>query len=172
MMELTLIRPAYETRGTDDPVRFPDAHRLLRMAIAVGEILPLPIPPMLDVSDILDRVGGALDDDEVEHRFSTRDVALLADVLAQVDAELDAALDMEWHPRGKGGELIAEEATRPKTFEDGTPDSDRIFEMHPDGRISTVYPRMSLVELEERLPELIEFMRDAGRRGLEIAIVS
>jgi len=66
---------------------------------------------------------------------------------------------------------ITEEATRPKALADGEADDDRVFELADDGSVRTVYPRMSLFEMREDLPRLVEYFRDAAFRKLEVAIV-
>lgn len=76
------------------------------------------------------------------------------------------SFDQDNRPRGEGGELIRLEAG-----EANESDIDRVFELDEEGRVTTVYPRMSVHVLQETLPSLGRFLREAAERGAEIAVV-
>ena len=167
MRELVYVRPSYEACGDPESASYPDAHRLTRMAISIGQILGAP-SSLVDASeDAVTRVGNSSDD---EARYTTDEVRTLAELVSTVATELRDAVDVDYHPRGEGGARIRHEATAPTTFDDGTPDYDRVFEIDADGRVGTVYPRLSMFELLEQLPTLAEFLRRAAGQRLEIAL--
>jgi hypothetical protein len=169
MKELLHIRPSYETRRPQGAhVQFPDAHGIVRMAIGVGEVLELPFDLVAPAQAAVERIESSTDD---EIRLSTAEVAALAVLVTRVTDVLISALDENDRPVGDGGSLLRREASKPATFEDGLPDLDRMFEVGVDGRITTVHPRISIARLQEVLPELWRFLRDAANRDLERAIV-
>lgn len=163
MKELIYVRPLYETRGDGDPGQLADAHRGVRMAIAVAEVLELPFALVSRARDAIERVENSGNDDP---RFTPSEVAALAELVERVANSLDSALDQDNRPRGEGGELIRREAGKPTEG-----DYDRVFELSEDGRVTTVYPRMSVDTLQEMLPMLAQFMRQAAKRGVEVAVV-
>jgi hypothetical protein len=169
MRELHYVRPDYVTRGDGKPTTFPEAHRVARMAIAVGEVLGVTYNVMLAATDALERAAN--DTDAEERRYTSDEVALMAEALEEIQRQLAAAIDPDQFPRGSGGERIKREAAEPKEFDSGAIDADRVFELDDDGRISTIYPRMSLNDFIDTLPKLVEFFRDATSRNLEVALI-
>jgi hypothetical protein len=162
MKELIYIRPSYETRD-GHPSELADAHRAMRMAIAVAEVLELPFALVSGARDALERVENSRDD---EPWLTASEVATLADLVEHVLHSLDAALDQDNRPRGALGERIQRDAGKPSD-----PDFDRVFELDDDGRAMTAYPRMSIHELQDTLPALAQFLRDAAARGAAVAVV-
>jgi hypothetical protein len=163
MKDLVYVRPSYETRGGGDAGQLADAHRAVRMAVAVGEVLELPFDLVCRARDAIERIENSRDD---EPRFSPAEVAALAELVERVEVSLDSALDQDDRPRGDGGERIRREAARPVEA-----DVDRVFELDEEGRVTTVYPRMSIPALQETLPVLSRFLSDATARSAEVALV-
>jgi hypothetical protein len=162
MKELIYVRPSYETRD-GDPGELADAHRGVRMAVAVAEVLELPFALVSRARDAIERVENSRDD---EPRFTASEVAALAELVERVVHSLDAALDQDNRPRGADGERIRRDAGKPSEL-----DFDRVFELDDDGRVMTAYPRMSIHELQDTLPALAQFLRDAATRGAAVAII-
>jgi hypothetical protein len=163
MKELMYVRPSYETRGDGDASQFVDAHRGVRMAVAVAEVLELPFTLVSQVRDAIERVENSGDD---EPRITSMEGAAVAELLERVAHDLDSALDQDNRPRGDGGELIRRESQMP--IDD---DLDRVFALSEDGRVTTVYPRMSIDALQEMLLMLAQFMRQAAERHMDVAVV-
>jgi len=169
MKELLYVRPDYVTRGDDAPTTLPDAHRAMRMALSVGEILDVPYGVMLAASNALERAANDVDADE--RRFTVDEVAMLAEALVEIRRQLDAAIDRDNFPRGTGGDLIKREAAQPLELDSGETDFDRVFQFEDDGRVGAIYPRMSIADLMETLPNLVGFFRNAASRNLEVALI-
>lgn len=92
-------------------------------------------------------------------------------VCEAVAAVLAAALDDGYRARRPHGDAILEEARRPLTMNDGTKDSDRVFVVEDDGSIGTVYLRMAIGTVRERVAALAGFLREAADGGHEIAVL-
>jgi hypothetical protein len=170
MLDLYWVRPDYETRGDDNPTTYPDAHRFVRMALSVGVILHISYEIVASAIDALERAANLYEDFD-DRRYTVDEVAVMAEALAETRRELEAAVDDDHFPRGPGGEQLKREAAEPVTFESGHQDGERVFQLDPDGRISTLHPRMSLGTLMEALPGLVEFFQNAAARKLEVALI-
>lgn len=166
MRELTNFRPDYLVREQDR--RCPDAHRIVRNAVAIAGVLhSLPHAVVMDAMDAVERAENFTDG---EHLISPQDASALATALDSVSNTLASAIDMEWRPHGEASKDIVEEAHQPSTMSDGTTDFDRVFELTSDGRLALRYPRISLPELVERLPEVATFLRQASVDGRDIVL--
>lgn len=169
MKDLYWVRPDYETRGDENPTTFPDAHRFVRMALSVGGILDVPFEVIVPATEALERAAN--DTYAEERRYTVDEVVVMAEALAEIRRQIDAAIDHDNFPRGPGGERIKREAAKPSEFEPGDKDLDRVFQLEADGRVSTIHPRMSIGNLMEALPGLIEFFQNAASRKLEVALI-
>ena len=164
MHELRFLRPDYVI-GEE---RCEAAHRVVRNAVAIaGVIHSLPVDVVIAAMDAVERAENLTDG---EHLLSPRDAAALATALDSVSLALAAAIDMEWRPRGDASKDIVAEAHQPLTTSDGRTDVDRVFEIAPDGRLALCYPRISLPELVERLPEVAAFLRRASESGGNVVL--
>src|SRR4051812_27041189 len=122
MKDLQYVRPSYETWGDRDPAQLEDAHRGVRMAVAVGEVLGVPFETVGRARDAIERVENSMDD---VRRLTAPEVAALADLVTQTQEKLDASLDDRNRPSGDGGQLIVEEASKPIKLDSGESDFDR-----------------------------------------------
>jgi len=163
MKELMYVRPSYETRGDGGVRQFADAHRGIRMAVAIAEVLELPFTLVSRARDAIERLENSGDED---HRFTPSEVAALAEIVELVARSLDSALDEDNRPRGELGTLIRQEAEKPTEG-----DFDRVFELGEDGRVATIYPRMPIDAVQETLPVLADFMNHAAASGLPVDVV-
>jgi hypothetical protein len=168
MRELIHVRPDYVVQHGDDEDRCPDAHRVVRNSIAVAEVLRREIVGgLFDALTAIEHAETPVDGARV---LTSHDASALATVLEQVYSLLKSALDEEWRPQGVVANLILEEAALPATHSDGTLDMDRVFDMTADGGIALRYPRISLYELNERLPEVAAFLRRAAENGNTVLV--
>lgn len=168
MRELSYFRPSYFVHRGDTVDECPDAHRVVRNALAIGGVLAsVPSRLVIDAMAAVERAEASGEDARL---IPARDAATLASTLTSVGAALDAGVDQDLRPKGAVGEQIVDEARRPQSFEDGSPDYDRVFELLEDGRIGLIYPRISLPELFDRLPDVVAFLRQAGDGGLDLIV--
>lgn len=170
MKELSYFRPSYVIRDATGASgdEFADAHRVVRTAIAVGEILDVPFEIVDSAASVVERVENAGTDDRV---LAVDEVSRLAALITSVEQALGEAVDDQQRLQGAGGERIHREATQPVQLGSGEPDFDRVFELVADGRVGLLHPRMSLYELREALPALGRFLRDAVAIKSEVALV-
>lgn len=166
MIELVQFRPSYATRGDR---RFADAHGLVRNAIAIARVLDLPFAIVEGAAQAIERVENGTDGDE--RRYRADEVRVIAELVASVTAALDEALDAVQRPIGARGQAIVREAQLPQALASGEHDRLRVFELDAEGRVATLYPRMSLFEIRERLPQLAAFLREAASSGASVALV-
>lgn len=169
MKELSYFRPSYVARQSNGVTlaEQTDAHRVVRTAIAVGEILSIADQIIDPAMSAVTRVENL----QAEDRFlTTNEVAQLAALLLSVDRALAESIDDEQLPQGPGGERIAREARQPTKLTSGQPDFDRVFEL-VDGRVALLHSRMSLADLREALLEMSTFLHDAASRDAEVALV-
>lgn len=168
MRELSYVRPDYVIPRGDQEDRCPDAHRVVRNAVAVAEVLRSLIAGGL--SDALTAIEHAETPVDGARVLTSHDASRLATVLEQVYSLLKTSLDQEWRPQGSAAKHILDEAALPSTHPDGTHDRDRVFEIAADGSVALQYPRISLYELYERLPEVASFLRHAGESGENVIV--
>jgi hypothetical protein len=169
MRELFHVRPSYQTGGGDgDPSELPDAHRLVRNAVAIGAVIGVPYQVVESARDAVVRIENISEGEQV---FRLDEVRALLELLRETHARLDASLDEKYRPGGEGGDLILEEAGRPEAFLSGETDFDRVFHLNDDGSISSASSRMSLDAFLELVPEAIEFLRRAVELQLELVWV-
>lgn len=168
MRDLKYFRPDYVIAYSDAEVRCPEAHRVVRNAIAVAQVLR----PVLAVglSDALTAIENLENDVEGPRVLTPGDASALATVLEEVSGLLETSFDQEGRPHGLAAKYILEEADLPSTYANGAPDPDRVFEMMPDGRASLQSSRMSLYDLRERLPDVAAFLRQAGEQGNDVMV--
>jgi hypothetical protein len=167
MHELSYFRPDYVVSVDDNEERCEDAHRVVRNAIAIAGVLHHL--PGQQVIDAMTAVEHAEHPRESVYSMSPADATRIATVLDAVARALEVAVDGELRPRGGAAEDILAEAHLPSTV-DGKPDLDRVFEVTADGRIGLLYPRISLSELRERLPEVASFLRRAGENAHTVVL--
>ena len=168
MRDLQHFSPDYVVHRGDSEDRCPEAHRVVRNAVAVAGVLhDLPSSPVI-------RAMSAVEHAETPHDgiyiLTAQDAYTLATVLEQVHSLLQSSLDREWRPQGPAAKDIIADATLPSTLPDGSRDPDRVFEISAEGRVALQYPRMSLPEFCERLPEVAAFLRRAGERGEDVLV--
>lgn len=166
MIELLQVRPSYVFAGDR---MFADAHRLVRNAIAIARILDLRFDVVEVAAKAVERVENCTDDDE--RRYAADAVRVITELVASTTSALDEALDHAQRPRGARGQAIVREAELPQTLASGERDHTRVFELDAEGRVMTVYPRMSLFAIREQLPQLAAFLRDASSLGAQIALI-
>lgn len=166
MTELLHVRPSYVFDGDR---MFADAHRLVRNAIAIARILDLPFGVVEAAAKAVERVENSTDDDE--RRYDANEVRVITELVASLAIALDEALDPEQRPVGMRGQAIVREALLPQALASGEIDRMRVFELDAEGRVSTVYPRMSLFDIREQLPQLAAFLREAAQIDAQIAVV-
>lgn len=162
MRELSYFRPSYFVRRGHTVDECPVAHRIVRNALAIGDVLAsIPSRAVIDAMSAVERAEPSGEDARV---IPARDAATLASALTSVGAALGAGVSEDLRPKGAVGQQIEEEARRPRSFEDGTPDYDRVFELREDGRVGLIYPRISLPELFDRLPDVACVSTTSRRR--------
>lgn len=160
MHDLKFFRPDYVVQRGDTEERCPEAHRVVRNAVAVAEVLRTFISSnLLDALTAIERAETPVDGDRT---LTPHDAMNLAAVLEEANYLLDTSLDREWHPRGPAAKYILDEAARPFTFPDGRHDLDRVFEITREGRVTLQSQRIPLADLLERLPQVAAFLRRAG----------
>jgi hypothetical protein len=169
MRELSSIRLDYVVQRGDHDERCRDAHRVIRNAMAIAQVFRNLLAG--DLSDALTAIERAETPDEDGPAVLTpHDAAALAAVLEEVHRLLKASLDREWRPQGPAANHILDEAALPFADPDGKQDIDRVFEITKDGSVGLRYPRISLAELHERLPEVAAFLRSAGEHGKDVVV--
>lgn len=169
MHELSNFRPDYVVQNGDHEERCRDAHRVIRNAMAIARVFRDLLAG--DLSDALTAIEHAETPDEDGSAVLTpHDASALAVVLEEVHRLLMASLDREWRPQGPAAKHILDEAVLPFADRDGKQDIDRVFEIAKDGSVGLRYPRISLAELYERLPEVAAFLRSAGEHGEDVVV--
>jgi hypothetical protein len=168
MMDLIYYRPDYVIAGEgSSEQRLADAHRTLRTALAIGEVL-LPSTDLCErVARAIETVEGAPDD---ERRYEQADVSALAALASEVATGLDEAIDEDQRPRGTGGERIQREAADFRELIGKQSDPHQVFVRHEDGRIGLAPPRMNLYDFRDELPALIDFLTVAAARGEPVVV--
>jgi hypothetical protein len=154
-------------RGDTGLPELPDAHRLVRNAIAMASVIGVPYESVERARDAVLRIENVVDGEQV---FGAHEVRALRELLRDVQERLDASLDTNSRPRGNGGELILEEARKPEQLDSGETDFDRVFQLNSDGTVSLMYPRMSLDAFLELLPEAIRFFDQADERAFDVIL--
>ena len=168
MRDLKHFRPDYVVQRGADEDRCPEAHRIVRNSVAIARVFRRLMT--VDLVDALTAVENAETPDDGVYMVPSRDAAVLATVLEQVNDLLRASLDRDGRPQGPAATDMLDEAVLPVKLSDGSPDPDRVFEITADGSIALRYPRISLYELRQRLPEVAAFLRRAGERGEDVLV--
>ena len=169
MHELSYFRPDYVVKSDDREERCPDAHRVIRNAMAIASVFrDLLAGDMFDALTAVEHAETPGEDGVAV--LTSHDASSLATVLDEVRRLLKASLDREWRPQGPAAKNILDEAALPFAHPDGKLDIERVFEITKDGSVALRYPRISLPELYERLPEVAAFLRRAGERGQDVVV--
>ena len=157
MHQFHSFRPGYSIVGGSAWV--PDAHRVIRNVVAIGEVLELPAT--WAAREAVEQAENAL-------RYTAVEAGMVARLCAEVAATLDAAIDLDGRLVGPDAARIAMEAGLPTVDSRGQRCLDRVFAFSADGRIGLVSDRMSLFDLGELIPEVTALLQQAEDMGAPV----
>jgi len=163
------FRPDYVlTSATDegDELRALEAHPVVRNAVAVAEVVDTSQVTI----DALTAIEHVENDTNDPRSISSQDSRRLATALELVRRFLDSAIDRNQMPVMPAAQAILDEAKQPTHLEGGRPDPERVFGITPEGCVTLLYPRISLVDLREQLPEVEALLRRASESGREVLL--